>query len=104
MQQAERMCSTEEDCGETEECSDNVCRCPANKELSGVKCLDVAQKKAENNVALILSVSGAFLLIVLQLTCFGCCLFLMAQRAETQRSSLLQQYAVSEGTDNVGDA
>ncbi|XP_064462378.1 uncharacterized protein LOC135372846 isoform X2 [Ornithodoros turicata] len=110
-QTSEQECTTDEDCGtggqiceEVEGEDRGVCRCPKNKQLQGLKCVDIPRKVRKLNLKVVFWVTMVFVGLVVELLCFGGCLYVMHVRAQNEVDALVQQLQVTEDFEIAGDS
>ncbi|XP_077528092.1 uncharacterized protein LOC144139676 [Haemaphysalis longicornis] len=97
--QVERTCQTADDCFPGEICDDNVCTCPKGTELKGLKCVRIVLPKERSVLGLILWLSAIMLAVIVVFISFGCCLYILAQRAENEQNDILKMFEATDQED-----
>ncbi|KAH7944256.1 hypothetical protein HPB52_017649 [Rhipicephalus sanguineus] len=92
----DRVCMDETQCYTGEICDDNLCKCPKGTELQNLQCAAIRLPKVRTNFALFLWLSALMMVLIVVFLSFGCCLYLLAQRAENEQEAIAQMFDVSD--------
>ncbi|XP_070379064.1 tenascin-like isoform X1 [Dermacentor albipictus] len=103
-QTVDRVCMDDSQCYKREICEDNLCRCPKGMDLKNLECVEIKLPKVRTNLTLFLWLSVAMLALIVMFLSFGCCLYLLAQRAENEQNAIAQMFDVSEDFSIKGTA
>ncbi|XP_077489383.1 uncharacterized protein LOC144100248 [Amblyomma americanum] len=91
IENVERSCKDAKDCYAGEICEDEVCKCPKKYELKGLECVEITIPRQKSNLLmLIIWLSVAMLALIVAFMSFGCCLYLLAQRAENEQMAIVR--------------
>ncbi|KAL1467885.1 hypothetical protein MTO96_041847 [Rhipicephalus appendiculatus] len=92
----DRVCMDETQCYTGEICDENICKCPKGTELQNLQCAAIKLPKVRTNLALFLWLSAAMMVLIVVFLSFGCCLYLLAQRAENEQEAIANMFDVSD--------
>ncbi|XP_037521864.2 uncharacterized protein LOC119399121 [Rhipicephalus sanguineus] len=92
----DRACMDSSQCYTGEICDDGYCKCPKGKELKDLRCVEIKLPKVRTNFALFLWLSALMMVLIVVFLSFGCCLYLLAQRAENEQEAIAQMFDVSD--------
>ncbi|KAL3238883.1 hypothetical protein MRX96_021903 [Rhipicephalus microplus] len=95
----DRVCMDETQCYTGEICDENICKCPKGTELQNLQCAAIRRPKVRTNFAMFLWLSVVMMVLIVVFLSFGCCLYLLAQRAENEQEAIANMFDVSDDFD-----